>query len=77
MESKTACGQGTGSDACATNMGDIQLRAGDLVGAYRSFLPMAESGNVEAMLRLVEICERAGDSARAQRWRQSAQKGEQ
>jgi hypothetical protein len=50
-------------------MGLIHLQAGDLVSAYRYFLPSAEAGDPEAVARLVEICERAGDTERADRWR--------
>jgi len=51
-------------------MGLIHLKAGDLVGAYRFFLPLAENGDTEAMRRLVDICQRAGDSERAALWAQ-------
>jgi hypothetical protein len=53
-------------------MGLIHLQAGDLVSAYRYFLPSAEAGDPEAVARLVEICERAGDTERADRWRNVA-----
>jgi hypothetical protein len=53
-------------------MGMIHLQAGDLVSAYRFFLPMAEKGDPEAIGRLVEICERAGDTARAASWRSAS-----
>ncbi|MEZ5184446.1 MAG: hypothetical protein R2720_01745 [Candidatus Nanopelagicales bacterium] len=56
------------ADACATNMGLIHLQAGDLVGAYRYFLPMAEQGDAAAIDHLVDICQRAGDAARAEHW---------
>ena len=56
------------TDACATNMGIIHLRAGDLVGAYRYFLPLAESGVASAIDSLIEICRRAGDTTRAEQW---------
>ena len=54
---------------CAVNMGMIHLQAGDLVSAYRFFQPLAEQGDQESILRLVEICERAGDLPRAETWR--------
>ena len=57
-------------NSCATNMGQIHLAAGDLVGAYRFFLPLAEAGDASAMEMLVEISERGGDPARAEQWRQ-------
>ena len=63
------CGSGSSADACATNMAQIHLKAGDLVGAYRSALPPAEAGDPESIDLLVEICERAGDVNRAQQWR--------
>ena len=65
------CGPATeGSpDRCATNMGQILLAAGDLVGAYRYFLPMAEAGDAASVRALVDICERGGDPARAAGWR--------
>jgi hypothetical protein len=56
------------ADACATNMGIIHLRAGDLVGAYRYFLPLAESGDASAIDSLIDICRRAGDTTRAEQW---------
>jgi hypothetical protein len=65
----TTCGPTGTPDTCAVNMGMIHLQAGDLVSAYRFFLPMAEKGNPEAISRLVEICERAGDTVRAETWR--------
>lgn len=65
----STCGPTGTPDACAVNMGLIHLQAGDLVSAYRYFLPMAEKGDPEAITRLVEICERAGDTVRAERWR--------
>ena len=65
----TTCGPTGTPDTCAVNMGMIHLQAGDLVSAYRFFLPMAEKGDPEAIGRLVEICERAGDTARAETWR--------
>lgn len=68
--SQTECGTGAGGDACAVNMGLIHLKAGDLVSAYRFFLPLAEGGDVQAMTHLVDICERAGDSQRAASWAQ-------
>lgn len=68
--SQSECGTGTGADACAVNMGLIHLQAGDLVGAYRYFLPMAEAGDATAIGHLVEICQRAGDTQRADSWAQ-------
>jgi uncharacterized protein HemY len=56
------------TDKCATNMGLIHLQAGDLVSAYRYFLPMAEQGDAAAIERIIEICERAGDTERAEQW---------
>jgi hypothetical protein len=53
-------------------MGLIHLQAGDLVSAYRYFLPMAEKGDAEAIERLIEICDRAGDTARADSWRSAS-----
>ena len=67
----TSCGPVSGPDACAVNMGLIHLQAGDLVSAYRHFQPMAEAGDADAIDRLIEICERAGDAERADRWRTS------
>ena len=63
------CGPTGTPDTCAVNMGLIHLQAGDLVSAYRFFLPMAEKGDPDAIARLIEICERAGDTARAESWR--------
>ncbi len=57
------------ADRCATNMGRILLAAGDLVGAYRYFLPMAEAGDRDAIEALVDVCERGADPARAATWR--------
>lgn len=65
----TSCGPTGTPDTCAVNMGLIHLQAGDLVSAYRYFLPMAERGDPEAVDRLIEICERAGDTVRADSWR--------
>ena len=56
-------------NACAANMGLIHLQAGDLVGAYRYFKPLAEAGDQSAIRQLVEICVRAGDEVRADQWR--------
>jgi hypothetical protein len=50
-------------------MGLIHLQAGDLVGAYRFFLPLAEQGDEQAITHLVDICERGGDPTRAATWR--------
>lgn len=55
---------------CVVNMGTILFQAGDLVGSYRFFQPLAEKGDVEAIDWLVQICEQAGDVARAQSWRE-------
>ena len=68
--SQDACTTRDGAESCAVNMGLIHLKAGDLVGAYRFFLPLAENGDTEAMRRLVDICQRAGDSERAALWAQ-------
>ena len=57
-----------GADACAMNMGSIHLRAGDLVSAYRYFLPLAQNGDQQAIDQLVDICRRAGDTERAEQW---------
>ena len=53
-------------------MGEIHLMAGDLVSAYRFFLPDAEKGVPSAIAKLVEISERAGDAATADKWRDRA-----
>lgn len=50
-------------------MGEIHLRAGDLVSAYRYFQPLGEKGEESAIDYLIEICEKAGDLARAETWR--------
>lgn len=55
---------------CDVNMGQIHLQAGDLVSAYRFFLPWAEQGDEAAIAQLVEICEKAGDETRAASWRE-------
>lgn len=70
-----ACGpSGPGvPDRCATNMGQILLAAGDLVGAYRYFLPTAEVGDRASIEALVAICERGADPARAATWRAKLQ----
>jgi hypothetical protein len=65
----STCGPAGTPDTCATHMGLIHLQAGDLVSAYRFFLPMAEQGDADAIDRLIEICERAGDAPRAESWR--------
>lgn len=72
MTEVSGCGPAgaAGPDRCATNMGQILLSAGDLVGAYRYFLPSAERGDAEAIAQLVDICERGGDAERAESWRQ-------
>ena len=54
---------------CSVNMGLIHLQAGDLTSAYRFFLPLAQSGDRDAIGHLIDICERAGDMERAQTWR--------
>ena len=51
------------------NIAGIHMAAGDLVGAYRAALPMAQAGDTAAIDLLIEVCERAGDTARAQGWR--------
>jgi len=50
-------------------MGQILLAAGDLVGAYRYFLPMAEAGDRASIESLIAICERGADPDRAATWR--------
>jgi hypothetical protein len=50
-------------------MARIHLMAGDLVSAYRSAVPSAESGDQESIALLVDICTRAGDDERAGLWR--------
>ena len=50
-------------------MGMIHLQAGDLVGAYRYFQPLAEAGDPTAISTIIDICERAGDADRAATWR--------
>jgi hypothetical protein len=67
------CSPADGPDKCATNMGEIHLMAGDLVSAYRFFLPDAEKGVPSAIAKLVEISERAGDTATAEKWRSRAE----
>jgi len=47
----------------------IHLHAGDLVGAYRYFEPLAEQGDADAVEHLIDICQRAGDVERASMWR--------
>lgn len=69
-DSGSGSGGAASPDRCATNMGEILLSAGDLVGAYRYFQPSAERGDSAAIARLVDICERAGDHARADTWRE-------
>lgn len=69
MDDRTSCGPEQGPDKCAMNMGQIHLMAGDLVSAYRFFLPDAEKGQREAIRMLVEIAERGGDAATAEKWR--------
>jgi len=51
-------------------MGLIHLQAGDLVGAYRFFLPDAERGDEQAIAHLIDVCVRAGDNQRADTWKQ-------
>lgn len=63
------CGPGGQGVSCAVNMGLIHLQAGDLVSAYRFFVPLADKGDQEAITHLVGICERGGDTARAATWR--------
>lgn len=50
------------------NMGSIHLRAGDLVSAYRYFLPLAQGGDQQAIDQLIAICRTAGDTERAEQW---------
>lgn len=64
-----ACGASPGG-RCEVNMGLIHLAAGDLVGAYRYFLPSAQAGDAEAIGHLITICDRAGDADRADSWRE-------
>lgn len=64
-----ACGSTSQADTCAVNMGLIHLQAGDLVSAYRFFLPLAEQGDLQAMAHLADICVRGDDPARAATWR--------
>ncbi len=71
MTQAASCGPTpTGANKCSVNMGLIHLQAGDLVSAYRFFLPMAEQGDAESIDQLIEICERGGDTARADSWRE-------
>lgn len=72
MTENAQCSPADGPDKCATNMGEIHLMAGDLVSAYRFFLPDAEKGVPSAIAKLVEISERAGDTATAATWRERA-----
>jgi hypothetical protein len=67
--SVNSCDPHDGPAKCTTNMGEIHLKAGDLVSAYRYFAPLAESGEISAIDYLIEICERAGDQTRAETWR--------
>ena len=64
-----SCGPVDGPSKCVTNMGEIHLKAGALVSAYRFFEPLASAGDISAIERLVEICEKAGDFDRAETWR--------
>lgn len=73
MTENPPCSPAEGPDKCATNMGEIHLLAGDLVSAYRFFLPDAEKGVPSAIAKLVEISERAGDAATAEKWRSRAE----
>ena len=73
MSETPRCSPAEGPDRCATNMGEIHLLAGDLVSAYRFFLPDAEKGVPSAIEKLVEISERAGDAATAEKWRSRAE----
>ncbi len=56
--------------ACSTNMATIHLMAGDLAGAYREVLPGAQAGDPASVALIIDICERAGDQARASEWRE-------
>lgn len=67
--SEMSCDPTDGPAKCTTNMGEIHLRAGDLVSAYRYFQPLGEKGDASAIDYLIEICEKAGDMARAETWR--------
>lgn len=67
--SVNSCDPTEGPAKCTTNMGEIHMRAGDLVSAYRYFQPLGESGDLLAIDYLIEICEKAGDAARAETWR--------
>lgn len=73
MTENPLCSPADGPDKCATNMGEIHLMAGDLVSAYRFFLPDAQKGVPSAIARLVEIAERAGDATTAQKWREKTE----
>ena len=64
-----SCSPAGGRSVCDVNMGVIHLQAGDLVSAYRFFQPSGEAGDPTSIEFLIEICERAGDSARAEQWR--------
>ena len=65
------CDPRDGAARCSINMGEIHLKAGDLVSAYGYFKPLGEAGDQEAVAYLIEICERAGDSRRAALWSES------
>jgi TPR repeat protein len=67
--SANSCDPHDGPAKCTTNMGEILLKAGDLVSAYRYFQPLAEAGEVSAIDYLIEICVKAGDAERAEAWR--------
>jgi hypothetical protein len=67
--SANSCDPHDGPAKCTTNMGEIHLKAGDLVSAYRYFQPLADAGEVSAIDYLIEICEKAGDADRAETWR--------
>ncbi len=64
-----SCGSPSQPDTCSVNMGLIHLQAGDLVSAYRFFLPLAEKGDTQAITHLIDICDRGGDPTRAATWR--------
>lgn len=70
MVTTSDCSDPGKPDVCAANMGLIHLQAGDLVGAYRFFLPEAERVDEQAIAHLIDISVRAGDHQRADAWRQ-------
>jgi hypothetical protein len=50
------CDPRDGAARCSINMGEIHLKAGDLVSAYGYFKPLGEAGDQEAVAYLIEIC---------------------